>query len=219
MKNFLLIIFFLPMAVLAQRSKEIQLRFNGGIGGYAAFADYRVQFGNDTYLFTDTSGAATRQVELGARYELTHRFNVGLDLRLGSYIYDPEENNTNKSNTFRMLGIAAEFNAVSKPNFRWFFGGGLRVARLTITEPLFQGIEEQRGTTRWGGSGLLLQTGILAFFGEGPVGASFNFGFDSNAFKLNEYSIDGDKQDLTGWKANLNTAGVLINAGLLWRFQ
>jgi hypothetical protein len=90
---------------------------------------------------------------------------------------------------------------------------------LTITNPLFQGIEEYRGTSKWKGGGLLIRSGVVGYIAQGPIGLTFDFGYDTNQFNLNSYTIEGDPQDLSGWKADLSTAGLLLNAGVVWRFM
>jgi hypothetical protein len=219
MKHILIFMAILPFTVQAQRDKELQIRLGGGLGAYAAIADYSVQFGNDTYIYQDTSGAATKHFQIGVYYEVHHRIILGLDVRSGGYIYDPAQDNSGKDNKFNMVGLTADFNAVSREHFRWYVGLGLHSARLTITEPLFQGIEEYRGTSKWKGGGLLIRSGVVGYIAQGPIGLTFDFGFDTNQFNLNAYTIDGDSQNLAGWKADLSTAGLLLNAGVVWRFK
>ena len=83
MKHILIFMAILPFTVQAQRDKELQIRLGGGLGAYAAIADYSLQFGNDTYLFQDTSGAATKHFQIGVYYEVHNRINLCVDVRSG----------------------------------------------------------------------------------------------------------------------------------------
>ncbi|MEN9638227.1 MAG: hypothetical protein RLZZ262_95, partial [Bacteroidota bacterium] len=122
MRHLFILLFSVPCALLAQRNKELQFRVGTGIAGYATMSDYTLKFGNAEYQFKDTSGAATRQLHLGVRYEVHHRIALGLDFRRGNYIYDPEEDNKGKENSFGMFGLTAELNMISRPQFRWNLG-------------------------------------------------------------------------------------------------
>lgn len=219
MRFFAFLLFLSPCLAFAQRDKEFQILIGAGIGGYQTLADYALQFDNVDYTFRDTSGAATKQLHIGVRYELHHRIALGLDFRRGRYIYDPEEDNSGKANSFGMFGLSAEFNIVSRPQFRWNVSLGYHGAGLTITEPLFEGVQEYKGTTHWRGGGMTIQTGIIAYIAKSPFGLTFDIGYDGNSFDLHEYTIDGEKQNLDDWDVSLTAQGVLIQAGIICRLN
>lgn len=219
MRLLIVLLLVIPGTLFSQRNNEFQIRFGGGLGGYATLSDYVLKFDNVEYNFRDTSGAATQQMHLGLRYELHHRLALGLDYRRGRYIYDPEEDNSGKDNTFGMFGLSAELNMVSRPQFRWNLSLGYHISRLTITEPLFEGVQEYSGTTNWAGGGMTLQTGIIAYIAKSPFGITFDIGYDGNAFQLFKYTIAGDEQDLSDWDVSLQANGVMVQTGLICRLN
>lgn len=197
-----------------KRAKEIQLRAGIGFGVYKTNSEFT--WDNNTLVDRDTSGAVTRHLNLDLRYDVTRRINVGLDMKFGSYLYDPDEDNEGKSNVYSVLGLTGEFAIVNKPNFRWYTGLNLHVSILEITEKDAQNDEQ---TLRYGGGGLKLNTGTLFYFGDSNFGLNVNIGYDGHSFNLREYTINSQEVDIAELNGSLRASGVDLNLGLIIRFR
>ena len=82
------------------RQKEIQARIGFGVAGYATEYQLTYDLLGTNIIERDTSAAATRHLNIDLRYEFHTRFNAGLDMKFGSYLYDPDEDNEGKSNSY-----------------------------------------------------------------------------------------------------------------------
>jgi hypothetical protein len=219
MRTLIFILCLQSLTCWAQREKELQIRGAVGIGGYGVLADYKFKMDNETYDYQDTSGAATNQLIWSVMYEPHHRVNVGLDLRMGQFLYDPAEDNRGKKNSFRTYGLRVEGNIVSRPEFRWYLGAGFHLSKLEMTDPLDYSTSDTAGESLWKGGGSSLYTGIVAYIAHSPLAFNLDFVIDRNKFQLKEFVVGGDNQNIDDWKVQLNTVGVLMNVGLAWRFQ
>lgn len=197
-----------------KRAKEIQLRVGMGFGVYKTHSEFT--WDNTTLVDRDTSGAVTRHLNLDLRYDVTRRINVGLDMKFGSYLYDPDEDNEGKSNVYSVLGLTGEFAIVNKPNFRWYAGLNFHTSILETSETDAQ---NDKATLRYSGGGLKLNTGTLFYFGDSNFGLNFNLGFDNHKFSLREYTINSQEVDIAELNGALTAAGVDLSLGLIIRFR
>lgn len=201
------------------REKEFQVRIGYGITGYQTDINYTYDDGTAHIEFTDKDSAVTSQIPIELRYELHPRFNLGLDMRFGKYLYDPDDDNTDKSNRFSSFGLGFEGTIVSKPVFRWFGGLTFSGINLEIEEPVGTGNSRYIQKLSWKGNGTRLYTGISWFIADGPVGLNFVFGYDTRNMDLKEYTQDGSAQDLTNISGTLKVKGPEVMAGLVFRIK
>ena len=197
--------------VKAQRDKEIQIR--GGFGWSIYKTDFQWKSGGTEY--EDEDGALSIQLPLEFRYELTERWNLGLDMKFGSYVYEPDSAE-GKSNRFFVFGIAGEYTIVNKDNFRWYTGFGIHTASLVLEETSEDAVIEKKEEWTYRGGGIRLNTGVLIYLGD-VVGLNFNLGLDTHNFTLEEYEKDGAKQDLSKIDAKLKLSGLDGTIGLVLR--
>ncbi len=197
--------------VKAQRDKEIQIR--GGFG----FSIYKTEFTLDNGITKSENedGALSVQLPLELRYELTERWNLGLDMKFGSYVYEPDSAE-GKSNRFFVFGIAGEYTIVNKENFRWYTGFGIHTASLVLEETSDDAIIKRTEEWTYRGGGIRLNTGVLIYLGE-VGGLNFNLGLDTHNFTLEEYEQNGAKQDLSKIDAKLKLSGLDGTIGLVLR--
>ena len=198
-------------AVQAQRDKEFQIR--GGFGWSIYKTDFRLKSG--AYESSDEDGALSIQFPLELRYELSERFNLGLDMKFGSYLYEPDSAE-GKSNRFFVFGIAGEYTIVNKENFRWYAGFGINTASLVLQQTSEDAVVEKKEEWTYNGGGIRLNSGVLIYLGD-VVGLNFNLGFDTHNFTLEEYEQIGAKQDLSKIDAKLKLSGLDGTIGLVLR--
>ena len=188
--------------VKAQRDKEFQIR--GGFGFSLYDTDFTLDDGSTKTENDD--GALSIQLPLEFRYELSERWNVGLDMKFGSYLYEPDSAE-GRSNRFFVFGIAGEYTIVNKDNFRWYTGFGIHTASLVLEETSDDAIIERKEEWTYRGGGIRLNTGVLIYLGD-VVGLNFNLG---------EYEQNGAKQNLSNIDAKLKLAGLDGTIGLVLR--
>ncbi|MFN0031549.1 MAG: hypothetical protein ACKVOR_05265 [Flavobacteriales bacterium] len=216
MKTLWMIVWMLPVALAAQdREKEIQLRLGYGLAIYGTELEYNYDDGTIHFTLQDDDSAATSHVPIELRYEFHPRFNAGIDMRFGKYLYDEDEDNSGKSNQFSSFGIGLEGVVVSKPKFRWFIGLSLSTTKLLIKQETLINKE----TFDWRGGGARLYTGICWFVADGPIGLSFNIGRDSRTFDLKEYTNEGATQDLKNVTGTLKVSGIDFCFGITARLK
>lgn len=207
----------MPKAEYARRQKEIQARIGFGVAGYATEYQLTYDLLGTNIIDRDTSGAVTRHLNIDLRYEFHSRFNAGLDMKFGSYLYDPDEDNEGKSNSYSVIGIGAEFNIVSKPKFRWYLGMGFNRGLLTIRQEQPSINFEEEAT--YSGGGFKMNSGILVFLSDSPFGFNFNLGYDKHTFNLDTYTQNGSSQDLSNIDGELIARGVDMTFGLVFRIR
>ena len=205
------------VAQTAGRQKEIQARIGFGVAGYATEYQLTYDLLGTNIIDRDTSGAVTRHLNIDLRYEFHTRFNAGLDMKFGSYLYDPEEDNEGKSNSYVVIGLGAEFNIVNKPKFRWYFGLGLNRGALSIREESTTSNYKEEAI--YSGGGFKLNSGILVYLGNSPFGLNFNLGYDKHTFNLDTYTQNGSSQDLSNIDGELIARGVDMTFGLVFRIR
>ncbi|MFN0188135.1 MAG: hypothetical protein ACKVQV_05485 [Bacteroidia bacterium] len=198
-------------AVEAQRDKEFQIR--GGFGWSIYKTDFQIKSG--AYESEDEDGALSIQLPLEFRYELSEKWNLGLDMKFGSYVYEPDSAE-GRSNRFFVFGIAGEYTIVNKENFRWYTGFGIHTASLVLEETSDDAIIDRKEEWTYRGGGIRLNTGVLIYLGD-VVGLNFNLGLDTHNFTLEEYELNGEKQDLSKIDATLKLAGLDGTIGLVLR--
>lgn len=194
---------------------EFQIRGGAGLAFYGTKSEFIFDFFGVKIYQTEEDGAATVHVPLEFRYGITDRFNAGLDVKFGSYLYDPDSAE-GKSNRFFVIGPHAEFNIIAKENFRWYLGAGFNMAALELQEDRDEVIST-RYISKYAGAGVRINTGILWFFAD-PIGLHFNMAFDSHAFKLKNYSVNGNEVDLDNVEGKLTVKGADMVLGLVFRF-
>lgn len=209
----------LTFVMSAQRNKEFQIRAGIGGAGYATFSDFGYNIGALTVRDQDTSGAAATHFNLDLRYELTRRLAIGLDFKVGSYIYDPEENNEGKSNGYVVSGINADFSIVNRDRFRWYVGLGFNVTNLEIRERKTAGPLVLDNTFTYRGGGFKFNTGIIKYFGDSPFGVHFNIGSDNHRLVLDEVIQNGNSINISNIDGELKLRGLDFCFGLVVRLR
>ncbi len=221
MKKILLLIItaFLCSVVYSQREKEIQVRASYGLAGYATLSESTLTFGGLELNDRDTSGAATQHLNLDLRYDFTNRITAGIDMKFGSYIYDPEEDNTGKSNSFVVIGLSGEFNLLSREKSRLFLGLGFHRSALEIRERETNLGVVSEAIATYRGRGIKLNLGYSKFFGNSPLGFNVSLGYDTHIFDLEEYSLQNSSVNLSNYEATLEARGVDFSLGLVFRIR
>ncbi|MFM9986118.1 MAG: hypothetical protein ACKVOK_12840 [Flavobacteriales bacterium] len=201
------------------REREIQTRIGYGITAYRT--DVKYTYSNDSTLVeeTDTDSAVASVIPIEFRYELHPRFNLGLDMRFGKYLYDKNDDNTGKSNRFSSFGLGLEGVIVSKPAFRWYGGLTFSGINLEIEDRVESGNVFYAEKFIWKGSGTRFYSGITWFILDGPVGLNFLFGYDTRSMNLKEYTRDGSSQDLTDVSGKLKVNGPEFIGGIVLRLK
>ncbi len=221
MRN-LLTVLILTSAITAftqDREREIQARIGYGITGYQTDINYTYDDGTTRIEFNDTDSAVTSEVPIELRFELHPRFNLGLDMRFGKYLYDQDEDNTGKSNSFSSFGLGLEGVIVSKPAFRWYGGLTLSGINLEIEDRVEAGILTYTEKFNWKGNGTRFYSGITWFIADSPIGLNFLLGYDSRSMDLKEYTRDGSSQDLTNISGKLKVNGPEVIVGIVLRLK
>lgn len=203
----------------SDRSREFQARIGYGMGAYGTKSELTIRDQNTTFSSSDTSGAVTQHLNFDLRYELSERFALGVDMKFGAYLYDPEDDNTGKSNVYRVTGLKGEFNISKRPNFRWFVGAGLHASRLVISEETTALGITNKEEFDYRGIGLSANSGIIKYFGDGPIGMFFTMGYDGHSFILDEYTINGQAVDFDEIDVTLDARGIDLSLGLIVRIR
>ena len=206
----------LPLIVSAQREREFQVRAGFGFAGYGTTSEWTVNFFGTDINVKDNDGAASLHAPIELRYEVSERVNLGLDLKIGSYLYDPDSAE-GKSNRFLVIGPSVEYNFITKDDFRWYGGLGFNGAFLDLEEEYELNGALVHEIARYTGPGFRLNAGVLIFLSE-LIGLNFNLGYDSHHFTLKELEVNGQLQSLDNFKATLNVKGVDGTIGLVLRF-
>ncbi|MBX7051823.1 MAG: outer membrane beta-barrel protein [Flavobacteriales bacterium] len=199
----------------AQRSTEYQIRAGLGLAGYAATSEFQYYFLGNNVRMKDNDGAATFHFPVELRYEVSDRFNAGIDMKFGSYLYSDTTDNTGKSNKFSIIGIGAEVSLVTAEKGRVYIGAGFNSGNLSIHD--FAGGLGQE--TKWRGPGYRFNLGGIAYIYNGPVGVNFNIGYDKHTFDLKEYQLDGNLQNISNLIGTLTVSGIDVNLGLVFRIR
>jgi hypothetical protein len=218
----LLVILILASGLAAfsqDREREIQARIGYGITGYQTDINYTYDDGTTHIEFNDTDSAVTSEVPIELRFELHPRFNLGLDMRFGKYLYDQEEDNTGKSNRFSSFGLGLEGVIVSKPVFRWYGGLTISGINLEIEDRVEAGLLTYSEKFSWKGTGSRFYSGITWFIADGPIGLNFLLGYDMRTMNLKEYTRDGSSQDLTNISGKLKVNGPEVMGGIVLRLK
>jgi hypothetical protein len=203
----------------AQRNNEIQLRAGLGWGLYVVNNEWTYTLDNFSYTETGSDAGVTIQLPIELRYEFHRLFNAGIDLKFGSYLYDPDDPETqDDSNDFTTVGISAEFTPLSTNTFRLYLGVNLNATQLNMIDGADLSGDNETQTLKWRGGGMQLNLGFMAFFSK-PVGFNFNLGFDRHRFDLKDYLREGEVQDLTGFTGAFETGGLNGTIGLVIRFR
>ncbi len=215
MKQFIVIIFtvLIHQISFAQRPKEVQIRAGLGFGIYGT----KSEWGSEGHKIKDSGGALTLYLPLDIRYEFTRRFNAGLDMKVGSYMYDPDSAD-GKSNAYVVIGLGGEYNFKTEEDFRWYGGAGINFANLVLEEKNQVNSTLDKEEWSYTGFGFRFNTGVLIYI-VGDLGLNFNLGFDSHALKLKKYKQNGNKIDLDNFDATLKLNGVDGTVGLVYRFN
>src|SRR5258705_1330602 len=212
----LLLFLFVIASAQAQRKKEFQIRGGFGFAAYATTTEITFKAFNPDLTFKNEDGAATVHMPLELRYEFSQRFNAGLDIKFGSYIYDPDSAE-GKSNSFFVIGIGLEYNFISNDNFRWYGGIGFNTATLKLEENFDYFGTPVKRKYNYTGPGFRLNSGVLWFFSP-ILGLNANLGYDGHNFSLKGLSDNGQAWDLSDVDATLDVSGIDLTLGLALRF-
>ncbi|MFY7706902.1 MAG: hypothetical protein ACOVQ5_02405 [Flavobacteriales bacterium] len=220
MKNIALLVItlFISTCAFSQREKEFQVRASYGLAGYATLSETKFTAFGFEVSDSDTSGAATQHFNLDLRYDFTNRITAGIDLKLGSYIYDPEEDNRGKSNSFVVVGISGEFNLMSREKSRLFLGLGLHRSDLELRERDTNAGIVSEAVATYRGRGIKLNLGYSKFFGNSPIGFNVSLGYDSHNFDLEDYIIDNNPF-FANYEGTLQVRGLDFSMGLVFRIR
>lgn len=197
----------------AQDEPRIQLRAGGGFAVYGTRSTFNYTFAGLKFTSTEEDAAATLHVPIDVRYAFNKRFNAGLDLKFGSYLYEPDSAE-GKSNGFAVIALTAEYSLIAREKFRWYVSFGLNTARLRLRET--NTFTQVMTEADYGGGGYRLATGALVFFSR-RLGLNVHLGLDSHNFKLDTFRIDGQAQNLNGFTGTLETGGLDGGIGLVVR--
>lgn len=191
------------------------ISFNLGYDAGAHLTLYDSEVDGNSVQETDTSGAVTSLVRFNAQYNVVHWFSVGLDVRGGSYLEDPE-NMEADGNTVNLFALSARFYPVNKPKFNWFIGTSIGRSNLeinrktTIIVPLT--FQYKFSSGHFG-----LETGFNWYFVK-SFGVHFNLGYMGQQYVMNEYRFNNEVQDLGDMKNTLQTSGVNVGLGVSFYF-
>ena len=216
MKRIYLSLLLISTCYLAEAQKETEIQIRAGLGfavyGTESTFTFKTPVGNISN--TETDGAATLHLPLELRYAFNEHVNAGIDMKFGSYLYDPDSSD-GKSNRFVVFGFAGEYAFIAREKLRWYGGLGLNGCSLVLEETDEQ--TNDKTVLTYSGGGFRMNTGIMVFL-IGGFGLNFNLGYDSHNFKLKEYEINGQKQSLDNFEAKLRVAGVDGTLGAFVRF-
>lgn len=209
----ILLLTFTTFATKAERKSEFQVRAGGGFAVYGTKSTLSYEFLGFSRTSTDQGSAATLHIPVDVRYAFNPRFNIGLDLKFGSYLYDPDSVE-GRSNGFSVLGIAAEYSLLARENVRWYIGLCLTSAALETreTEPITQ----ITSIANYRGGGLKLSTGAILFFSD-RLGVHFQLGLDRHDFNLKQFKFDNQSIDLENFNGRLEAGGIDGLIGLVIR--
>lgn len=220
MKNTLslMVLLFAAKFIFAQNQEEFQIRVGYGLAGYKTGLHFSYKENNTKLSFDTTDGAATSHLPIELRYQFKNRFNVGLDMKFGKYLYAPEDKG-NKSNKFSIIGYSSEFNLVNVESTRVYLGLNVNRGSLEMKEKKFDFAGEYTETAKWSGAGFKLNLGICHFINDGPIGLNFNLGYDQHKFYLRSISRDGTDYDLSNFEGYIKLGGIEANVGLIVRIK
>jgi len=214
-----ILLLILPLTVFSQRSNEIQIRAGGGIGIYKTESKLSYSFGGVSVSADTTDGAATAHVPIELRYEVSSRFNLGIDMKFGKYLQDEADKNAGNSNKFTIIGLGFEGTLLSNEDSRVFIGAGFNSGSLEMRDESTSGTTTYTEVAKWKGGGFRVNVGTLFFIANGPIGFNLNLGYDQHTFKLDSFTRDGDTQDISNIEGTLKVGGVELNAGLVFRIM
>lgn len=210
-----LILLFVTAGANAQRKKEFQIRGGFGFAAYATTTEFTYSLFGFNLTSKNDDGAATVHMPLEFRYEFSQRFNAGLDMKWGSYLYNPDSAQ-GKSNKFFVIGIGLEYNFITKDNFRWYGGMGFNSASLELEENFTLLGTPVKRIMQYSGGGFRMNSGVLWFFGT-TLGLNANLGYDSHNFKLDSVEDNGQAWNLSNVNGTLNVRGMDLTIGLVLR--
>jgi hypothetical protein len=206
---------FLSLApAVAGDEPRFQIRAGGGFAVYGTRTTFSYSLANGLkFTSTDTDAAATLHVPVDLRYAFSKRFNAGLDLKFGSYLYEPDSAE-GKSNGFAVIGLTAEYSLIARDQFRWYVSLGFNTARLQLRET--NSLTDVQTEADYAGGGYRIASGTLIFLSE-RLGLNIHLGIDSHRFDLDAFRIDGQAQNLNGFSGTLETGGLDGGIGLIVR--
>lgn len=192
---------------------ELQIRLGGGLAGYGTKSTITIGSSPLQYVSSRENAAVTLHVPVDVRFAFNKRFNIGLEMKFGSYLYDPDSAD-GKSNRFDVIGIAAEWSLIARENFRWYIGAGINTCNLELQETdattLVTSIADYRG------GGLRFNSGLLFFFGK-RVGMNVQLGLDQHVLDLTGFKLNSTTIDLNNVDGTLKVGGFDTALGLVFR--
>lgn len=212
--------FFLFFSGLCAQSRplEVQLRSGWGWGIYQSRYRAEYRFSNSTSTDEDYGGAVCVNTPVVTRWEFSDRWSGGADLKFGRFLYGADSSNsTVRANNFTIFGAALEYAIVSRQRFRWFISGGPQFSSLYMKEEYAENTSFQRVSLFMRGGGFRLNSGIIAYFGDWPLGFLFQLGYDAHWFNLRSFSVNYSSVSLQNLTASLRTLGVDGTLGLVFR--
>jgi hypothetical protein len=217
MKTLLLSFFVLAGSVVNAQSHTFgtfSFNFDYDIGGHAVEFEQTYDDGTNSITANkDTSGAVTSLFRFDGHFNVLRFLSVGLHMRNGSYIEDPE-NTQNKGNKVSVVGLGLRGYLVNKDKVAWYaettFGG----SNLTMNKELTFIITIPY-QYKFRGSHFGVGTGLNWYFANN-LGMNFEFGYTTQKYTMTDYTLNGEKQDLTNWDNRLTSAGVHFNLGFVF---
>ena len=210
----------LSISLHAQLEKELQIRLGGIYGAYLTQMDWQYTFANTVFEESgkDTFGFVGYSIDL--RYSITPRLTMGLNFCQGLEQHEQKVPSQNPRNNLGKMGIATEFNIVNRADFRFFAGLHLNYSWLNSYNGVYVGTEIPYDLrTRWRGAGFQINTGIVGFIKNSPIGFHFSLGLDGRQMSLYSITFDEEEQSLDGTKADVSYSGIAVNGGLVFRFR
>jgi hypothetical protein len=211
--------FFSNKMIQAQsRPLELQVRTGWGWGIYQSRYTAEYRFSNSSQTEEDFGAAVCVNTPLVARWELNERWSGGLDLKFGRFLYGVDTMNTTlRENNFTIIGAALEYALVSRPRFRWFVGGGPQFSSLYMKEEYLDNTSVRQASLFMRGGGVRLNSGVIAYFGNWPIGFVFQLGYDAHWFNLRSFSVNYSNVSLQNLTAGLRTLGLDGTIGVVFR--
>lgn len=194
------------------------LNFSLGYDAGAHGVLYNSKFDNGTVSFEqdeDTSAAVTSMFRFDGHFNVLKFLSVGLHYRGGKYIEDPD-NTAAKGNNVSMLGLGVRLYPVNKDKFVWYVGGTFGLSRLTMNREIVF-VTTIPYQYKFKSPHIGFESGFNWYF-AGGFGMNFGLGYSTQKFKMTDYSVDGDAQDLTNYENILSSKGVQVNIGLTYHF-
>ena len=209
-KILLSICFLSSLVGISQSHNKGTLSFNLGydVGLHGTVSEYSY---NGILIDQDTSAAGTKMVRFDVQYNMLKFLSLGLNYRGGSYIEDPDNAEAN-GNKVNMTSIGLRLYPVNKDKFTMYFGLNFGGSNLEINR-IYTFFVSTKHRYIWRSPHFSADMGFNWYFAKN-IGLNFALGYSGQNFNLEEYYIEGTRQDLTNQEHTFLTKGIHVNLGL-----